>query len=279
VAVFFSTQSGDFHDPATWGGIGVPDMGVDDVIIEDGHEVVVEADQYPSMWGGRLLVVLEGGTLRIQGGIDIANSTLWIEGVVIAEGSHLAVWDGSEMLIQSSGVLEVTSSFYLESSATATVEGLFYIDYGGYVDIYYEAIMTVESGAAWEVYGYCYLEDGSEAFLHGDLYVDNGGVLEIAYGGVLVVEMDGSANIYGTIPAYYGRIEVLGWFGLAEDGWMYLDYESLVNVYRDIRIGGRVMGYGGKIVMLRREGRIYDFNDNLLFVLDRAYGFGQARIA
>ena len=279
MAVFFSTQSGDFHDPATWGGVGVPDMGVDDVIIEDGHEVVIESSQYPSMWGGRLLVVLEGGTLRIQGGIDIADSTLWIEGVVIAEGSHLAVWDGSEMLIPPTGVLLVTNNFYLESHTTATLEGQFIIESGGYADIYYNAHLTVTSGATWDIYGYCYLEDGSEAFLHGDLYVDNGGVLEIVYGGVLTVELDGLANIYGTIPAYYGRIEVFGWFGLAEAGWMYLDYESLVNVYRDIRIGGRVMGYGGKIVMLRREGRILDFNDNLLFVLDRAYGFGQTRIA
>ena len=278
MALYVSTQSGNFSDPATWGGGGVPDMGVDDVIIDEGHEVTY--DDFGSMWGGHLLAVVEGATFRVTGGLDISDSTLWIEGTVVAEGSHLAVWGGSEMLIQSGGTLEVTSSFYLESNATATVEGLFYIDYGGYVDIYYEAIMTVESGAAWEVYGYCYLEDGSEAFLHGDLYVDNGGSLDVAYYAVLTVEQSGSVYVFGYLYIYYYcRIEVFGWFGLAEDGWMYVDYESIVNVYRDIRIGGRLAGYGGKIIMLRREGRILDFNDNPVFVLDRASGLGQTRIA
>ena len=277
MALFVSTQSGNFSDPATWGGIGVPDMGVDDVIIDEGHEVTY--DDFGSMWGGHLLAVFEGATFRVTGGLDMSDSTLWIEGTVVAEGSHLAVWGGSEMLIQSGGALEVTSSFYLESSATATVEGLFIIDYSGYADIYYDADITVESGAAWEVYGYCYLEDGSEAFLHGDLYVDNGGSLDVAYYAVLTVEQSGSVYVFGYLYIYYYcRIEVFGYFGLDEEGHLYLDYQGLINVYRDIYLSGRMYG-GGRMVMLRREGHVYDYYGNSLIELNRAYGFGQTRIA
>ncbi|MFH0981143.1 MAG: hypothetical protein V2A79_06365 [Planctomycetota bacterium] len=52
---------------------------------------------------------------------------------------------------------------------------------------------------------------------------------------------------------------------------------GLINVYKDIRVSGRLTG-GGKIVMLRREGRILDFNDNPVFVLDSAHFFVPAMI-
>jgi len=49
VALFISTQSGNWHDPTTWDAGTVPNLSVDDVIIMNGHEVVLEAGQYVSL--------------------------------------------------------------------------------------------------------------------------------------------------------------------------------------------------------------------------------------
>ena len=54
--------------------------------------------------------------------------------------------------------------------------------------------------------------------------------------------------------------------------------DGLVRAYKDIRVSGRTSG-GGRVEMLRREGRILDYDGNSMFALNRAYGFGQARIA
>ena len=62
------------------------------------------------------------------------------------------------------------------------------------------------------------------------------------------------------------------------DGLFYLYADGLVRAYKDIHVSGRTFG-GGRIEMLRREGRILDYDGNSMFALDRAYGFGQARIA
>lgn len=278
MATFASTQSGDWDDSATWGGMGVPDMSVDDALINSGHEVVVPYSLYVSVYDGRAVIVAGNATLRIQGGMDIGDGMLIVLGYVIAEGSHLALWGSTTAEIWSSGYLEVQSNFYLDG-ATMTVDGYFSV-YGGYAEIEYGCMLTITSSGTWEIYGSAYIEYDGQVRVEGTLYVDNYASLDLYDYSTLTISQDGWAYVYGYFYIYYYSVmEVFGWFGLAEEGWMYVDYEGLVNVYRDIRISGRLMGYGGKIAMLRREGRIYDFYDNLLFVLDRAYGFDQTRIA
>lgn len=71
---------------------------------------------------------------------------------------------------------------------------------------------------------------------------------------------------------------MFGYLGVHQDGQLRVYSYGLINVYKDIRVSGQLTG-GGKIVMLRREGRILDYNDNTVFVLDRAYGVKPARIA
>jgi len=62
------------------------------------------------------------------------------------------------------------------------------------------------------------------------------------------------------------------------DGLFYLYADGLVRTCKDIHATRRTFG-GGRIEMLRRDGRILDYDGNPMFALDRAYGFGQARIA
>jgi len=78
--------------------------------------------------------------------------------------------------------------------------------------------------------------------------------------------------------SWNGRCEVFGYLGVHQDSQLRVYSGGLINVYKDIRVSGQLTG-GGKIVMLRREGRILDYNDNTVFVLDRAYGVKPARIA
>ncbi len=278
MALFTSTQSGDWNNPATWGGLGVPDMNVDDAVINDGHEVIVPSGQYVSGWSGRGIAVAPSGTLRVQGGMDLGDGLFLVLGTAIAEGQYLALWGSTNAQIVSGGTLEARTNFYLDGGMM-TVDGTFYVN-GGFAAIDYFSQLTITGSGVWEIYGWSYVGYDGHAVIEGTLYVDHSGGLDMWDWGRMTVTPSGSVYIYGNLyVSYYSRIDIFGWFGLAEDGWMYLDYEGLVNVYRDIRIGGRVVGYGGKIVMLRREGRIYDFNDNLVIAINRAYGFGQTRIA
>jgi len=278
VAIFVSTQSGNWHDPATWGGAGVPDMGLDDAVIDTGHQVVVEAARTVSVFNGHSIAVAEGGTLRIQGELDIGISYLWIGGTVVAEGYDFCAWNASEVTVASGGVLQVDSSCYLRSGSTLTVEGELYVAYGASFDIYSGGQLTVEPGGTWELGGYCSLEYECQALIHDDFSVENGGYIGIYDVSVMNVEDSGAVFVLGTFAtSWYSQIDVWGYFGVQYDGVLRVYWPSLINVYKDIHISGRMTG-GGQILMLRREGRITDYNDNSLFVLDRAYGFGQTPV-
>jgi len=276
VALFSSTQSGNWNDPATWGGSGVPDMSADDALINSGHEVVVPSGEYVSAYNGHAVIVTESATLRIQGGMDIGDGMFIVLGHVIAEGSHLALWGTTTAEIWSSGQLEVTSSFYLDG-ATMTVDGLFSI-YGGYANIQYGASLTMTSGY-WEVYsGGAYIE-GSSVEVQSGFYIDYSSYVDLYDNARLTVTQYGYMDVYGSLYLYYYPvIEVFGYFGLEENGYLYVDYESRINVYRHIYLSGRMYG-GGRIVMFRREGRIFDYYGNPLIVLDQAYGFGVTQVA
>ena len=279
MALFVSTQSGNWHDSATWNVGSIPNLNVDDVIIADGHEVVFEAGQYASLAPGHLLGIAANGTLRIQGGIDAYGSTVFVIGNLIAEGNHLAVWGGAELIIDPTATLTVASSFYLEWDATATIEGQMTIESGAWADIYDYATLTLEVGGTIQNYGYCYIEWDGQAIIRDDFSIENGGYLDLYDYSVLTIEGSGAVFVYGTLSASWnGRCEVFGYLGVHQDGHLRVYSYGLINVYKDICVSGRLTG-GGKIVMLRREGRILDFNDNPVFVLDRAYGSGQTRIA
>ena len=279
MAFFVSTQSGNWHDPLTWDVGSVPNLGSDDVIIADGHEVVFEAGQYASLASGLLLVIAPNGTLRIQGGIEAYDSTVIVIGNLITEGNHLAVWGDADLIIDSEATLTIASSFYLGWDATATIEGQVTIESGAWADIYDYATLTLEVGGTIQNYGYCYIEWDAQAVIRDDFSIEAGGYLDLYDYSVLTIEYSGAVFVYGTFSTSWNCLcEAFGYLGVHQDGHIRVYTYGQINVYKDIRVSGRMTG-GGKIVMLRREGRILDFNDNLLFVLDRAYGFGQTQIA
>lgn len=279
MALFISVQTGNWHDPLTWDAGSVPNLGSDDVIIADGHEVVFESGYNESLGSGRLIGIAANGTLRIQGGIDAYDAGVVVLGTLIAEGDYFAVWGGTELQIDPGGTVTIISSFYLEWESTANVEGQLTIESGGYADIYDGGMLTVEVGGTAQNYGYCYCEYGGAVVVHDNFSVETGGYLDVFDYASVTIENDGAVFVYGTLSTgWYGLIDVLGYLGIHQDGYLRVYSYAQINIYRDIRVSGRMTG-GGKIVMLRREGRILDFNDNPIFVLDRAYGFGQTQIA
>jgi hypothetical protein len=280
VALFTSVQSGNWHDLTTWDQGAVPDLSVDDVTVANGHEVVLESSYDESVTSGRLLTVGTGGTLRVQGSLDANGGDMIVAGDLIVEGgSSLLTLSGGHLEIDPTGTGTIDSGFFLESGGTTNVEGLLEITSSGYMELYGAgAVLTVATGGVMDFYCEGYVEDGSEFHLHGDFQINTGG--EIAVGdAVMTIEQDGVAVIDSTLSTtYYGLIDVFGYLGVAADGYLRVYPNAQVNVYKDISIGGRMTG-GGQVLMLRREGRILDFNDNPIFVLDRAYGFGQTQIA
>ena len=179
MALFISAQSGNWHDPLTWDVGAVPNLGTDDVIVADGHEVLFESGYYESLGPGHLLGIAANGTLRIQGGIDAYDSTVFVMGSLIAEGSHLAIWGGANLQIDPGATVIVTSSFYLEWESTADVEGQLTIESGGYADVYDGGMLSVEVGGTVQNYGYCYCEYGGAVVAHDNFSIETGGYPDV----------------------------------------------------------------------------------------------------
>jgi hypothetical protein len=279
VAVFTSIQTGSWHTATTWDQGAIPDLAVDDVVVSAGHTVTFGAGQYASLYPGRFILVVGGGTLRVLGALDAYNSEIIVLGTLTSEGDYLYVWAGSLLTVYPGGTLSVVSGFYLSSSATAIIQGQMTIQSSGLADIFDYGVLTVDVGGTIQTYGYCYIEWNGRGVVRDDFSIETSGTLNLYDSPVVTIETSGAVFDYGTFSvSWNARCEVIGYLGVASTGLLSVASTGLINVYKDIRVGGRLTG-GGKIVMLRREGRILDFNENPVFVLDRAYGYSKALVA
>ncbi len=279
MAVFTSIQTGSWHTATTWDQGAVPNLSVDDVVVAPGHTVTFGAGQYASLAPGRLILVVAGGTLSVQGALEAFNSEIHVFGTLISEGDYLYTWGGAELTVYPGATFSVVSGFYLASTATAIVQGQMDVESGALVDLFDYPTLTLEVGGTIQTYGTCYLEWNSQTIIRDDLSIEDGGAVSLFDYPVVTIESSGGVFVYGTIyVAWNARCELFGYLGVASTGLLSVSSTGLINVYKDIRLGGRLTG-GGKVVMLRREGRILDFNDNSVFVLDRAYGYSKALVA
>ena len=279
MAVFTSIQTGSWHSATTWDQGAIPNLSVDDVVVAAGHTVTFGAGQYAALAPGRLILVVAGGTLSVQGAIDAYNSEIHVFGTLTSEGDYLYVWGSAELTVYPGATLSVITGFYLASTATASIQGQMNVESGALVDLFDYPTLTLEVGGAIQTYGTCYFEWNSQTIIRDDLSIETGGTLSLYDSPVVTIETSGAVFDYGTFSvSWNARCEVFGYLGVASAGLLSVANSGLINVYKDIRVGGRMTG-GGKIVMLRREGRILDFNENLVFVLDRAYGYSKALVA
>lgn len=279
MAVFTSIQTGSWHTATTWDQGAVPNLNADDVVISAGHTVTFNAGQYASLAPGRFILVVGGGTLRVLGALDAYNSDVLVLGTLTAESDYLYIWGSAELTVYTGGTLSVVSGFYLASSATAIIQGQMTVQTSGLADIFDYGVLTVDVGGTIQTYGYCYIEWNGRGTIRDDFSIENGGTLSLYDSPVVTIESNGAVFDYGTFSvSWNAKCDVFGYLGVASTGLLSVANTGLINVYKDIRVGGRVTG-GGKIVMLRREGRILDFNDNPVFALDRAYGYSKALVA
>jgi len=271
VATFTSIQSGSWHTATTWDQGAIPNLAVDDVVIAAGHTVTFGAGQYASLYPGRFILVVGGGALRVLGALDAYSSDVLVLGTLTTEGDYLYIWGSAELTVYPGATLSVVSGFYLASTATASIQGQMNVELGALADLFDYPTLTLEVGGTIQTYGICYFEWNSQVVIRDDLSIEEGGAVSLFDYPVVTIEGSGGVFVYGTFyVAWNARCELFGYLGVASTG--------LINVYKDIRIGGRMTG-GGKIVMLRREGRILDFSENPVFVLDRAYGYSKALVA
>ncbi len=279
MAVFTSIQTGNWHTATTWDQGAIPNLSVDDVVVAPGHTVTFGAGQYASLAPGRLILVVAGGTLRIQGALEAYNSEIHLFGTLTSEGDYVYVWGSAELFVYPGATLTVTTGFYLAYSATASIQGQMTIESGALADLFNYPTLMLEAGGTIQTYGTWYIEWNSQATIRDDFSIEDGGTVSLFDYPVVTIEGSGAAFVYGTFyVAWNARCELFGYLGVASTGLLSVSSTGLINVYKDIRLGGRLTG-GGKIVMLRREGRILDFNDNPVFVLDRAFGYSKALVA
>ena len=142
-ASYSSTQSGDWGDPATWGGAGVPTTG-DDVTINNPHTVNVSGPQSASNltvnFGGTVSIstgsvltisngtinnngVISGAFLRTQGSVTFNNNATFDAdlsvdtGTTSAYGTFGVAGSADSISVNGGATLRLTSTLYLVSSS------------------------------------------------------------------------------------------------------------------------------------------------------------------
>jgi hypothetical protein len=227
----------------------------------------------------------------------------WNASINVDQGAYISVGSG--------GSAYFDGSVNVESYSTLRVYGNADFYYGSNVGVRYYGELYVESGGSLTVRNYLNVVDSGNLYVHGDATVD-GGLYDygysrvfVEYGGTLTINGYATVDYYSTLTAYYdgnlvvgrngslevysygwiyfdyqSRSDLFGYFRLYSDAYLYLGPDARVFVYRDVNISGRMeSGGGGKIVMLRREGRVNDADGDCLFVFDQAYGHGLTLVA
>ena len=241
----------------------------------------------------------------------VYGSSLYVYGSFYQDwNAYSYFYQGAYVEVASGGSAYFDGYLYIEDYSTLRVYGNAEFYYGSNVEVRYYGEVYVESGGGLAIRNYLYVTDSGYVYVHGDVtldgslyaygyaqvYVEYAGLLTIngymtvEYDSMLMVYYDGKVIVgrYGSLEIYYygsvyfdylGRGELFGTLWLDSEGYLYLGWNALVRVYRDIYVSGRMESGGGKIVMMRREGRINDYYGNTLFVFDQAYGYAPRLIA
>jgi len=246
-----------------------------------------------------------------QGFDAIYGASVYIYGSFYQDWSAYSdFYQGAYVVVVPGGSAYFDGYLYIEDYSDLYIHGSAEFSYRSNVEVRYYGELYVEPGGSLIIRSYLYVADWGYLYVHGDLtldgsmylygyaevYVEYAGVLTIngymtvEYDSMLMVYYDGKVVVsrYGALEAYYygsiyfdylSRADLFGYFSLDYDAYLYLGSSALVRVYRDINVSGRMESGGGKIVMMRREGRINDYYGNTLFVFDQAYGYAPRLIA
>jgi len=241
----------------------------------------------------------------------VYGSSLHVYGSFYQDWSAYSnLYQGAYVSLESGGSAYFDGNLNVDDYSTFRVYGIADFYYGSSVEVRYGGELYVEAGGSLIVRNYLNVVDSGYLYVHGNLTLDGslyaygGSQVYVEYGGTLTVNGYMSVEYYSTLTVYsdgklvvarYGGLEVynsgsiyfdyqsrsdlFGYFRLDYDAYLYLGWDAIVRVYRAVDVSGRMENGGGKMVMLRREGRINDAYGNSLFVFDQAYGHGQTLVA
>jgi hypothetical protein len=265
------------------------------------------------------VTVIYGGSIDASGSVYaypysnfdlVYGASLNVSGDFYQDWSAYSyLYQGGSLTVGFGGWAYFDGETYVEDYSQLTVYGDAEAS-GGNIEVRYNGELRVESGGSFDCYSYINVVDGGYLYVNGEMTIEGG---LYAYGNAqIIVEYSGSLTIngyatidyystfvaynggkvivgrWGSLEAYYygsiyfdyqSRSDLFGYFRLYYDAYLYLGSDAVVRVYRGMDISGQMDSGGGKIVMMRREGRINDSDGDSLFVFDQAYGFEPHLIA
>lgn len=214
MAEFTATQSGNWSDPATWGGVGPP-TSTDNVTIPTGITVYVSDITIDGS-----LTLDDGASLEVTGnwtnnGTFTAetNSTVIFTGTtspVSISGTNTTIFKNFELDKGAGNILNVNSDIELDGTITFT-SGIMQISSGTSVICTHNAGFTIEEDAGVVISG--------GTFTTGPFSVENEGFIRIDSGALtfgtnsgngVVIRNSGQLEINGGIVNVAGRLEVSG---------------------------------------------------------------------
>ena len=240
----------------------------------------------------------------------VYGSSLHVYGSFYQDWSAYSnLYQGAYVSVESSGSAYFDGYLYVEDYSTLRLYGNADFYYGSSVEVRYGGELYVEAAGSLIVRNYLNMVDSGYLYVHGNqtldgsLYAYAGSQVYIEYGGTLTIngyatiEYDSTFTVYGGKVVlsrwggleahdsgsiyfdYQSRSDLFGYFRLDYDAYLYLGWDAVVRVYRAVDVSGRMESGGGKMVMLRREGRVNDASGESLIVFDQAYGHGQILVA
>lgn len=285
----------------------------DSLTLGSGRWLSIEASAVLEIYG--YLQLDSGSSTSIDGGVYVESGySLYASGdFTVNSGGwldcygYLDLASGNYATIDGSLYVGYNGNVYVSNSTSLSIYGSLHVDYNGYLYLnWYASLYVYGTGTIW---GYVYVDYYSYLYVYGLLTVESGGGLNVTYSGYVQVESGGlltligwldvydSASVYVTYGArvlierdgglgisYYasltveGVMAVFGYFSLNYDAYLNVYSEGRMRVYSSVYISGQMYG-GGRIDLMRREARIYDYNGNSLIFCDHAYGFGQTLVA
>ena len=241
----------------------------------------------------------------------VYGASMYVYGSFYQDWSaYSTFYQGAHVEVAVGGSAYFDGYLYVEDYSDLYVYGGAEFSYSGNVEVRYYGNLYVQPGGSLMVRNYLNVADSGNLYVYGDmtldgyLYVYGWSGVYVEYGGMLTINGGASVEYYSTLSIYYdgrltvgvwgyleayyyasiyfdylSRSDLFGYFRLYYDAYLYLGGEAIVRVYREMSISGQMNSDGGRIVMMRREGRITDTDGDTLFVFDQAYGFAPRLIA
>lgn len=212
-----------------------------------------------------------------------ALGSLYVSGsgqVYLQYSCSLSVYGWLDLDWSSAFYLYDNANLTLDSGSNSTVQGYLAVEYNSYA--YFRGAVEVPNGGSIWVSNSSslYLEYGGVLNLHGEVTLDDYAYSNVYDNGRVIIYADGSfyvQNYAGYSVDWNGTVEVFGRFSVAPESYLNVNYAGLMRVYREFYLSGQLSG-GGRIDMMPREARIYDYSGNPLIYFDHAYGFGQTLV-